>query len=156
MLVEQQVARRGNERNGPLVTATANITNDVLDVERLKAFEKVKSEDGSDFVIELIDLYLESTPQRIQAIREAASEKEWVVLKYTAHTIKGSSSTLGLHRIAQVCQELEATSFSSSDVVDDLIQALESRFGEAREALIVERKRRVEQKTVVENRVEVG
>ena len=143
MLVEQKVARLGNEKNGPLVTATAGITNDVLDVETLKAFEKVKSDDGSDFVIELIDLYLEGTPQRIQAIRKAASDKEWVVLKRTAHTIKGSSSTLGLHRLAQVCEELEATSLSFSDVVDGLAQALESRFVEAREALIAERKRRL-------------
>jgi HPt (histidine-containing phosphotransfer) domain-containing protein len=144
MLVEQKVASLSNERNGPLVTASASITNDVLDVETLKAFEKIKSDDGSDFVIELIDLYLEGTPQRIQAIREAAFEKEWVVLKRIAHTIKGSSGTLGLHRIAQVCQELEATSLSSSDVVDRLVQALESRFVEAREALIAERERRLE------------
>ncbi len=143
MLVEQRVASLSNERNDPLVTTTASITNDVLDLETLKAFEKVKSEDSSDFVIELIDLYLEGTTQRIQAIREAAFEKEWVVLKHTAHTLRGSSSTLGLHRVAQVCKELEATSFSSSDVVDGLVQALELRFVEAREALIAERKRRL-------------
>jgi len=142
MLVEQ-AARLSDETSGPLTTATASITNDVLDVETLKAFEKVKSEDGSDFVIELIDLYLEGTPQRIQAIREAAFEKEWVLLKRTAHTIKGSSSTLGLHRVAQVCQELEVTSLSSNDAIDGLVQALESRFAEAREALIAERKRRL-------------
>jgi HPt (histidine-containing phosphotransfer) domain-containing protein len=143
MLVEQ-ATRLSDETSGPLTTATATITNDVLDVETLKAFEKVKSEDGSDFVIELIDLYLEGTPQRIQAIREAAFEKEWVLLKRTAHTIKGSSSTLGLHRVAQVCQELEVTSLSSNDAIDGLVQALESRFAEAREALIAERKRRLE------------
>ena len=144
MLVEQRVASLSNERNGPLATATAGITNEVLDVETLKAFEKIKSDDGSDFVIELIDLYLEGTPQRIQAIRKAAFEKEWAVLKYTAHTLKGSSSTLGLHRVAQVCQELEATSLSSRDVVGGLVQALESRFVEAREALTAERQRRLE------------
>ena len=143
MLVEQKVASLSKERNGSLATATARITNDVLDCETLKAFEKVKSQDGSDFVIELIDLYLKGTPPRIQAIREAACEKKWVVLKRTAHTVKGSSSTLGLHRVAQACQKLEATSLSPSDVVDGLIHALESRFVEAREALIAERKRRL-------------
>ena len=142
MLIEQRVAGLSNKRSGPLVTASASITNDVLDVETLKAFEKIKSEDGSDFVIELIDLYLKGTPQRIQAIREAAFEKEWVVLKRIAHTIKGSSSTIGLRRIAQVCEELEATSLTSGDVADNLVQALESRFIEAREALIAERERR--------------
>ena len=144
MLIEQMPASLINERNRPAATAPAGITNDVLDFETLKAFEKVKSEDGSDFVIELIDLYLKGAPQRIQAIREAASEKEWIVLEHTAHTLKGSSSTLGLHRIAQVCKELEATSLSSGDVADGLVHALESRFVEGREALIAERRRRLE------------
>ena len=142
MLVEH-VAIPISERNGHLTNATVSIPDHVLDVETLRAFEKVKSEDGSDFVIELIDLYLEGTPPRIQAIREAAFAKEWVVLKRTAHTIKGSSSTLGLRRVAQVCQELEATSLSSS-VVDGLVQGLESRFVQAREALLAERKRRLQ------------
>lgn len=150
MLVEQKVASLSNERNGPLVSATAGITNDVLDVERLHAFEKVRSEDGSDFVIELIDLYLEGSPQRLHAIREAAFEKEWVVLKHITHTLKGSSSTLGLPRVAQACQELEAASLTSGDLVDGLVQALDSRFVEARQALTAERKRRVERKTGVE------
>ena len=144
MLVEQMRPSLINPGNRHFVTAPAGITNDVLDFETLKAFEKVKSEHGSDFVIELIDLYLKGTPQRIQAIGEAASEKEWIVLKHTAHTLKGSSSTIGLHRIAQVCKKLEATSLSSVDVVDGLVQALESRFVEAREALIAERRRRLE------------
>jgi len=143
MLVEK-VASLSNERNSRLAKETGSITKDVLDVETLRAFEKIKSEDGSDFVIELIDLFLEGTPQRIQAIREAAFEKEWGLLKHIAHTIKGSSSTLGLHRVAQVCRELEATSLSSSDAVGGLVRALESRFVEAREALMAERKRRLQ------------
>ncbi len=132
------------ENNSFISDSIADVTNQVLDVEVLKAFEKVKSADGSDFVIELIDLYLHGTPQRIQAIREAAVQKAWVLLKRTAHTIKGSSSTLGIHRVAQVCQDLETTSLSSSDIVDDIVQALQSRFVEAREALIAERKRRLQ------------
>ncbi len=105
MLVEQKVASLGNERNGrPLVTATASITNEVLDVEVLKAFEKIKSDDGSDFVVELIDLYLHGAPQRIQAIRKVVGEKQWIALKHTAHTLKGSSSTLGVRTVAKVCE----------------------------------------------------
>jgi len=143
MLVERNVASLSNETNVSLATATAGIT-DVLDVETLKAFEKVKSEDGSDFVIELINLYLEGTPRRIQAIREAAFAEQWIELKRIAHTIRGSSSTLGLCRLAQACEKLEATSSSSIDVVNGLVEELESRFVEGREALIAERRRRLE------------
>ena len=150
MLVEQKVASLSNERNGPLVTATAGITNEVLDVETLRAFEKVKSEDGSDFVVELIDLYLEGAPRRIQAIRKAAAEKEWTALKHTAHTLKGSSSTLGLRTVAKACGELEnVTSSTSTVVVEGLVQTLESRSSKAREALVAERNTRLAMKNTV-------
>jgi HPt (histidine-containing phosphotransfer) domain-containing protein len=130
--------------NASLAGSTSAITNRVLDREVLKAFEKVKSDDGSDILIELIDLYLQATSERITAMRDAADERDWDLLKRNAHTLKGSSSTIGLRRIAQVCEELEATSFTSGDVVDTFVQALESRFIEAREALIAERERLLE------------
>ena len=147
MLVEQKVASLSNERNGPLVTATAGITNEVLDVETLRAFEKVKSEDGSDFVVELIDLYLEGTPRRIQAIRKAVAEKEWIALKHAAHTLKGSSSTLGLRTVAKACGELEnVTSSISTGVVEGFVRTLECGLCEACEALVAERNTRLAMK----------
>jgi len=137
-----QVANLNREGNASFATSTVNLTNDVLDAEVLKSFERVKSNDNSDIVIELIELYLQSTPERIQTIRKAAAENEWDVLKRAAHTVKGSSSTLGLRTLAKVCQALEARSWSCSDSIDDLVEAVESQFVEAREALLAERKRR--------------
>src|SRR5688572_7801482 len=83
------------------------VTSDMLDFQVLRAFEKVKSDDGSDVVIELIDLYLQVTAQQIIAMRNAANAAEWALLKRAAHTLKGSSSTLGLGEIANICQDLE-------------------------------------------------
>jgi HPt (histidine-containing phosphotransfer) domain-containing protein len=136
MLIQSAIGL--NDRSAsPSKTAT-----DVLDFEVLKAFEKVKSEDGSDIVVELIDLYLNSTPQRIQQIKLASAATDWILLERAAHTLKGSSSTLGLHPIARVCQELENAATNRGDSLDDLVASLESRFVEAREALIAERDRR--------------
>ena len=117
--------------------------NGILDLEVLKTFERVKSDDGSDIVIELIDLYLSSSPQRIQEIRNAAVIKEGPLLSRIAHTLKGSSSTLGLRRITRLCQQLEDAEVDS-DSLNDLVESLESEFVEARQALTAERTRRVE------------
>lgn len=118
------------------------VSSDMLDFAALKAFEKVKSDDGSDILIELIDLYLEGTSQRIIAMRKAADEGEWTALKRTAHTLKGSSSTLGLTQIAKICQDVEVASSHSTNDVHQLISLLESNFLDVKPVLIAERDRR--------------
>lgn len=59
----------------------------VLDFEALKAIAQVESDDGSDIVIELIDLYPQGISQHIAAMREAADRRDWMLLlKRAAHT----------------------------------------------------------------------
>ena len=123
--------------------STSDSTNGVLDLEVLKAFEKVKSEDGSDIVIELIDLYLQGTSERLSVISGAADQRDRDLLKRTVHTLKGSSSTLGLRQIAKTCEDLEEASSSPTDDVNALISLLKSRFLEAKPVLIAERNRRL-------------
>src|SRR5260370_13798853 len=106
-----------NSQNASTPHSTRAFTTDMLDFEVLKAFEKVKSDDGSDILIELIDLYLQGTSQRIIAMRKAADEGEWTLLKRAAHTLKATSSTLGLRQMAKICQHLEeASSIPTGDV----------------------------------------
>ena len=131
--------------NASLSCSTSAVTNRVLDLEVLKAFEKVKSDDGSDILIELIDLYLQATSERISAMRDAADERDWDLLKRNAHALKGSSSTIGLRQIAKTCQDLEEVSSSSTDDVNTFISVLNSRFLEAKPMLIAERNRRLSQ-----------
>ena len=138
-----RVSEITNSQTASTLRSTRAFASDVLDLEVLKSFEKVKSDDGSDILIELIDLYLQGTSQRIIAMRKAADEGEWTVLKRAAHTLKGSSSTLGLGQIAKICQDLEEATSSSGGNVDKLIGLLESRFLEAGPVLVAERNRRL-------------
>ena|ERR1044072_84053 len=115
----------------------------ILDVGVLSAFDKVKSDDGSNLVIALIDLYLKAAADRIQQIRVAGKEEDLVSLRKTAHTFKGSSSTLGLQRMARACEELERLE-THSPRTTKLIESMQRRFVEAREALLTERNRRLE------------
>jgi HPt (histidine-containing phosphotransfer) domain-containing protein len=115
-----------------------------LDVERLSAFEKVQSDDGPDLIVELIDLYLQDASQQMLAIRKATAARAWAPLKRAAHTLKGSSSTLGVRRVAEICEKLEGTSCpDSSHGVEALVQLLEDKFAKARQALAAERQRRL-------------
>lgn len=138
-----QVSQITNPQSVSTPRSTPVFTSDMLDFEVLKAFERVKSEDGSDILIELIELYLHGTSQRIIAMRKAADEGEWTALKHAAHTLKGSSGTLGLRQIANICQDLEAAASSSINDVNTLISLLESKFLEVEPVLIGERNRRL-------------
>jgi HPt (histidine-containing phosphotransfer) domain-containing protein len=131
--------------NASLSCSTSAITNGVLDLDVLKAFERVKSDDGSDILIELIDLYLQGASERISAMRDAADERDWGLLRRNAHTLKGSSSTIGLRQIATTCQDLEEAASSSTGDVNTLMSLLKSRFLEAKPMLIAERNRRLSQ-----------
>ena len=131
-----------NSLNGTAPHSTRALTTDMLDFEVLRAFERVKSDDGSDVVIELIDLYLQGTSQRIITMLNAANEKNWALLKRAAHTLKGSSSTLGLRQLATICQDLEDASLTHGDDVPALMSLLESEFVNLKPALIQERDRR--------------
>jgi HPt (histidine-containing phosphotransfer) domain-containing protein len=131
-----------NVHTGRIYDSAPAVNNDVLDFEVLKGFEKVKSDDGSDILIELIDLYLQSTARAIHTMQTAAAANDWNVVKRAAHTVKGTSSTLGLHRIAKTCREIESASSSATNQIDALMGQLELRFREAESALATERDRR--------------
>lgn len=131
-----------NSQNRLPPRSTRALTTDMLDFEVLKTFEKVKSDDGSDVVIELIDLYLRSGSQCIITMLKAAHEGEWALLKREAHTLKGSSSTLGLCQIAKICQDLEDASLGHGGDIPTLMSLLESKFVEVKPVLIQERNRR--------------
>jgi HPt (histidine-containing phosphotransfer) domain-containing protein len=136
------VSQIANSQSASAPDSTRAVTTDMLDFEVLRAFEKVKSEDGSDFVIELIDLYLQGTSQRIITMLNAANDGEWALLKRAAHTLKGSSSTLGLREIANICQDLEEASSGLRGDVHTLMSLLESKFVEVKSVLVQERNRR--------------
>ena len=136
------VAEITNSQNVSAPHSSRALTTDMLDFEALTAFEKVKSDDGSDVVIELIDLYLQSTSQLIIAMLKAAREGEWASLKRAAHTLKGSSSTLGVRQIERICQDLEDAPLSPGGNVHILMRLLESKFVEVKPVLIQERNRR--------------
>ena len=126
---------------GPALT----ITSDAVDMELLNAFEELQADDGSDLIVELIDLYLQDAPQRILAMHEAAGATEWVVLKRAAHNLKGSSSNLGVRHVAETCKKLEGIECDHSPKdVEKLLQQMDHEFARASETLLSERQRRLQ------------
>jgi HPt (histidine-containing phosphotransfer) domain-containing protein len=114
-----------------------------IDLAVLASLDEAWDEGEADLVVELIDLYLGDAPQWVKAMRTAAAENDTTVLKRAAHTLKGSSGSLGILQVAEVCGMLELSCSGSTARVDELLQLLDREFDTARAALAAERLRRV-------------
>lgn len=135
---------RGTSPPTSVPTREVSATGGPVDMELLSAFEELQSDDGSDLIVELIDLYLQDLPQRVTIIRQAAIATEWVSLKRAAHALKGSSSSLGIRQVAEICHKLEWLDRQDSPAsVATLLQLLEYEVAMASASLAAVRERRL-------------
>jgi HPt (histidine-containing phosphotransfer) domain-containing protein len=134
----------GSRRNSqPLVPAFV-ATNDALDMETLNAFAELRRVDGSNLMVEMIDLYLLDAARRVSQIREASVATEWLMLKRAAHKLKGRSDHLGVRKVAEICQKLEwMDRHDSPQTLAALVRLLEYESAMANAALAAVRQRRL-------------
>jgi HPt (histidine-containing phosphotransfer) domain-containing protein len=120
-------------------------TNDVLDMERLNAFEELQTADGLNLMVETIDLYLLDAARRVRRIREASIATDWLMLKRAAHKLKGRSDNLGVRKVAEICQKLEWMDRNDSpQTVAAFVRLLEYESAMANAALAAVRQRRLD------------
>jgi HPt (histidine-containing phosphotransfer) domain-containing protein len=78
-----------------------------LDPKALDGFRRLFGQQASQMIVELIDLFFETTAPLLEQIRAAVSGKDGASLYRTAHTLKGSGAHLGATQLAALCKELE-------------------------------------------------
>ena len=80
--------------------------NEILDQPTLAAL--LDSVGGDvDFLKELVDAYLDSTPGLFAAMRQAAAAGDAAGLQRAAHTLKTGSANMGALTLAAQCKQLE-------------------------------------------------
>ncbi len=123
---------------------TNSATVEAIDWGVLATLEEIREEGEPDLIVELIDLYIEDAPHWVEAMRLAAAAKDATMLKRAAHSLKGSSGSLGVRQVAETCRMLEQSNGSDSvGKVEELLQLLDREFGQACDALSAERTRRL-------------
>jgi len=80
-----------------------------VDVAVLDGFAALQAEGEPDLIVELIDLYLEDAPRKVASMLEAVALADEGALGRAAHSLKGSSASLGAGQVAALCGELERT-----------------------------------------------
>ncbi len=110
--------------------------DNTLDAEVLEDFAKFYGVDD-DLVGRLIDIYLEDTPTRLHAMRRAVQTADANEARCVAHTLKGSSATIGAQRMAALCVEIEENALKSRLTrIDALVTEMEAEFGRVRDSLM--------------------
>jgi len=119
-------------------------TLEAVDMTVLKGFEEIQAEGEPDLVVELIDLYLEDVPRKIASMLEAVAGADGAALRSAAHSLKGSSASLGAFGAAALCEELEHVSKADSlQNTGALLTMLELELSRVRRAFAAERRRRL-------------
>ena len=62
---------------------------------------------GEDFLVDLIAVYLEDTPNRIAQMRESVDGSDTDTLIREAHTLKSSSAIVGAMRLSALAKQME-------------------------------------------------
>ncbi|HKS38025.1 MAG TPA: response regulator [Verrucomicrobiae bacterium] len=95
-----------------------------------------------DPLAEIIDLFIEQTPELLAALENACSELNLDALKKTAHTLKGSAGNVGAEQLAALSRELElAIKQGTASAARSLVSRIAQEFASVRKILEAERNR---------------
>ena len=90
--------------------------------------------------IELIDLYVESSPTLLAEMRTAMEAGNVAAFRLLVHQLKGSSASLGVHALQHLCEELDEQ--GRAGTLTDLaaaLQRIEAANGDGVRALAAQR-----------------
>ncbi|WP_202219678.1 response regulator [Okeania sp. KiyG1] len=90
-----------------LSPATAQDDNHIFTEQTIlesKVIEGLREVEALD---EVIDIYLETSPELLENINIAINQADPLILKNAAHSLKSISGTLGAMALYKICQELE-------------------------------------------------
>ncbi len=105
----------------------------VLDRAVFASLLALATDEDVSLLEELVGIFLADATTYIAALREAADAGDRNRVKTAAHTLRGSSGTIGARGMADVCHQLEALASSTAPGgVALLIDRLEQEFGRVR------------------------
>ena len=112
---------------------TDNTSNNPL----FTRLQELVQETDFEFVIELVDIYLNETPTQIQTIVKALDTQDHHMLTIAAHTLKGSSLNLGAKQLGAACFRLEDLGRSGLPISASInTKEIESEFEQAKAILL--------------------
>jgi HPt (histidine-containing phosphotransfer) domain-containing protein len=70
-------------------------------------YDQLKEMAGEDYIGELVDAYLDDSPQLIAAMRDCLKSNDADAFRRSAHSLKSNSASLGAITLSGMARELE-------------------------------------------------
>lgn len=113
------------------------MTEALIDAE---AWDTIKSMTDSAFLSELIDVFLNDTPELIQQMHTGLSAGDIELVRRAAHSLKSNSASFGANRLTEASRKLEMTAKDGTlDGAVPQLAAVEAEYAQLAPVL-VERK----------------
>jgi HPt (histidine-containing phosphotransfer) domain-containing protein len=81
-----------------------------IDSEAINNLRELNPGDGGAFLREIIAIYIEDTPKRIEDLKTSMAAGDVALFTRSAHTIKGSSANVGAFVLKGVAERMESLS----------------------------------------------
>jgi len=94
-----------------------------------QVFGELQDNTGADFVIELVDTFLDEAPQLLAQMRSARAAADADSFRRAAHSLKSNGNTFGALAFAAQARSLELAVLAQ--VEEGALAALEEAFGQA-------------------------
>jgi HPt (histidine-containing phosphotransfer) domain-containing protein len=102
------------------------MTGSVIDRATL---DNLVSATDAEFVAELIEAFLEDSPELIAQLKQSQNDNEPAVFQRAAHTLKSNGASFGAMQLAELAKELEMVGKSGDlSQVAEKILALETEY----------------------------
>lgn len=102
----------------------------------LPTFNSLKEVGGADFIIELIDTFLEDAPHMLNDLNKALADNNPDLFRRTAHSLKSNGNTFGALAFAELAKELEYLGRDNQlDVAGDKYKNLTAEYAKVEAAL---------------------
>lgn len=100
------------------------------------ALQLIQKLGGPSLVRQVIGLFLEDAPRRLQAAREALERGKWEDVAGAVHALKSSSGQIGAQRMQALSESIEHhASEKNQEPLPTLLRDLEAAFARARAGL---------------------
>ncbi len=99
-------------------------------------FAELQASAGADFVVELVDTFLEEAPIMIGEMKSAIAAGQAEPFRRAAHSLKSNANTFGAHALGATARELELGGLEAGNAPGAL-DRIDHDYASARAALMV-------------------
>lgn len=119
---------------------TVEPARDLLDQAALERLHRIG---GQDFLVEMIDLFLEHAPQRLATARTAHGDADIGTVYRAAHSVKSTAANLGASALQAAAARVEEEAAAENMVsIAALLDEMNRQYERVRPELEAERDRR--------------